>query len=266
MSEHAYNVLYTPSNVRGSDGRKVTSLNEELLDSLNVKFIRITWTDWINNIRYRVVPRAYFRLLLDCNRPGIPITNACFGVVGLTVTPGFPSAGEYHYVLDMSSFRLAPYTPGHAVIFGYFQNKVPTLEHGLTVPHCPRTILKRIVERAAHQGGVSYLVGFESEFTLLSATAPKIIPVNNSDYGRSFKLPAGSVEATVMEEIALQLEAAHIELQVYLAEAAPGQVCTYSCTYGSALLTRHSTRSRPAHSLLWKLQTPSFRRAKPSTM
>lgn len=243
MSEHAYNVLYTPSNVGSSGGKAVSSLSEEFLDRLNVKFIRITWTDWINNIRYRVVPRAYFKLLVDSNRPGVSLTKASFALVSLTLAPGFPSAGEYHYVLDVSSFRLAPYAPGHATIFGYFQNKAPTPEHGLVVPYCTRTLLKRIVERAADQAGVSYLVGFESEFTLLSATAPKIIPVNNSDWSLSSKLPVGSVEATVLEEVALNLEGAGIELQMYHAEAAPGQVCMYCHSYEGAPLTCHSTRS-----------------------
>lgn len=223
MSDHAYNVVYDASNFKASD----TPLSEELLDKLNVKFIRITWTDWINNIRYRIVPREYFRRLLDSTRPGVSMSTAVFGLVFLELAPGFHAFGEYHYVLDTTSFRLAPYAPGHATVFGYFQNKTPTPEHGLSVPYCPRTLLGRITERAKRHAGVSYLVGFESEFTLLSATAPKIVPVNIADWSVSTKLPSGSVEAQVLEEIALKLEEASIELQMYHAEAAPGQVCIH---------------------------------------
>ena len=222
MVEHAYGVVYSPANVDAYRDRG--ALSEEFLDSVGVQFIRITWVDWINNIRYRVVPRPYFRKLLESARPGVSLTTATFGLVFLAVAPGFTGTGEHHYVLDLSSFRLAPYAPGHASIMGFFQHKLPTPEHGLTLPYCPRTLLKRIAQRAQDAAGVSYLVGFESEFILLSATSPKIVPVNTADWSVSSKLPSGSVEATVLEEIALKLAEAGIELQMYHAEAAPGQV------------------------------------------
>lgn len=221
--EHAYGVVYTPSNVDSYVGQK-TSLTEDLLDRLGIQFIRITWVDWINNIRFRVVPRPYFQKLLASARPGVSLAKAGFGLVFLAVAPGFPPAGEYHYVLDESSFRLSPYAPGHATVFGWFQHKVPDPEHGLTVPYCPRTALKRVVQRAQEQAGVSYLVGFESEFILLSATKPRIVPVNEADWSVSSKTPSGAIETIVMEEIAVKLLEAGIELQMYHAEAAPGQV------------------------------------------
>ena len=221
MSEHAYGVVYSPSNV-GVQGP--IALTEGWLDRLGIKFIRITWVDWINNVRYRVVPRPYFRKLLESARPGVSLTKAALGLVFLAVAPGFSGTGEHHYVLDTSSFRPAPYAPGHATVFGFFQNKVPTPEHGLVVPHCPRTLLARIAQRAQDEAGVSYLVGLESEFILLSATTPKIVPVNDADWSVSSKLPSGSVEAVVLEEIAEKLIEAGIELQMYHAEAAPGQV------------------------------------------
>ena len=74
---------------------------------------------------------------------------------------------------------------------------------------------------------MSYLVGFESEFILLSATKPKIVPVNEADWSVSSKMPSGAVETIVMEEIALKLGEAGIELQMYHAEAAPGQVSLF---------------------------------------
>jgi glutamine synthetase len=47
--------------------------------------------------------------------------------------------------------------------------------------------------------------------------------VNNHGWSNSPALPSGSVEAKVLEEIADALETAGIELQMYHAEAAPGQ-------------------------------------------
>ncbi|EKM52265.1 uncharacterized protein PHACADRAFT_260518 [Phanerochaete carnosa HHB-10118-sp] len=220
--EHAFGVVYTPSNV-DSYGRQSPPLTEEYLDRHGVQFIRITWVDWINNIRYRVIPRPYFKKLLESARPGVSITKAVFGLVALALAPGFTGTGEYHYVLDLSSFKLAPYEPGHATVFGFFQYKVPDPEHGLVVPYCPRTLLKRIVKRAQDEAGASYLVGFESEFILLNATKSQIVPVNEADWSVSSKMPSGAVETTVMQEIAVKLAEAGIELQMYHAEAAPGQ-------------------------------------------
>jgi glutamine synthetase len=224
MVEHAYGVVYNPSNVQSYNDQKSMLLTDDFLDSVGVNFIRITWVDWINNIRYRVIPRPYFRKLLESSRPGVSLAKVSFGLVFLAMAPGFTGTGEYHYVLDLSSFRLAPYAPGHASVMGFFQNKLPTPKYGLTVPFCPRTLLKRIAKRAQDEAGVTYLVGFESEFILLSSTSPKIVPVNDADWSVSSKLPSGSVEAIVLEEIAVKLAIAGIEVQMYHAEAAPGQV------------------------------------------
>ena len=72
--------------------------------------------------------------------------------------------------------------------------------------------------------GVSFLVGVESEFILVSATRPEPVCVNYADWSCASKFRTGSVENAVLEEIAGCLVAAGIELQMYHAEAAPGQV------------------------------------------
>ena len=59
-------------------------------DSPIVDFIRIQWVDLINNIRYRVVSKAYFKkLLLSSARPGVSITNCVLGLVFLSLADGF---------------------------------------------------------------------------------------------------------------------------------------------------------------------------------
>ena len=72
--------------------------------------------------------------------------------------------------------------------------------------------------------GISFLVGVESEFILLKESSPNIVAVNHGDWSTSAKLPAGSVEEAVLQEIADTLQTAGIEVQMYHAEAAPGQV------------------------------------------
>ena len=222
LHEYRHGVVYTPST---ADPAPQPNLEDETyLDSLGVKYIRITWLDYINKPRYRVVPRAYFKKLLKSSRPGVSLAKAALGLVSLELTPGFSGTGSYHYVFDPSSFRLAPYAPGHASMMGFFQEKTPSPQYGLVVPLCPRWILKRIVDKAQSVAGATYLVGFESEFILLKSTTQELVPVNLGDWSTSSKMQSGTIEYTVMEEIADCLVDAGIELQMHHPEAAPGQV------------------------------------------
>ena len=77
---------------------------------------------------------------------------------------------------------------------------------------------------AEEQAGVSFLVGMEHEFMLLSLTRPEPVCVNDDNWSSAAKFRTGSVETLVLEEIAGCLLDAGIEVQQYHAEAAPGQV------------------------------------------
>ena len=81
---------------------------------------------------------------------------------------------------------------------------------------------KHLSRKAKNEPNVSFLIGVESEFILLKQTNP-IEAVSNHGWSNSSALPPGSVEAKVLEEIADALNTAGIELQMYQAEAAPGQ-------------------------------------------
>ena len=159
-----------------------------LLEDPRVKYVRVTWVDLVNFVRYRVVPIAHFRkLVLDAfssssvtslspalsspppssseeaqkgndgarfnAHPGITITKATMGLVYLTMAEGFSATGEYVYVPDLKAARLLSYAPGHANVFGWFQEKQVEADAVkvdgqdlFEVPLCPRTILKRIVQ------------------------------------------------------------------------------------------------------------------------
>lgn len=66
-------------------------------------------------------------------------------------------------------------------------------------------------------------MGFESEFTLLKSTRP-IEPVGTHLYAAPSATYPDRVETKVLEEIANGIVADGIELQVYHAEGAAGQV------------------------------------------
>lgn len=108
---------------------------------------------------------------------------------------------------------------------GWFQEKTPVLRADLRlsveVDLCPRTILKRVVEKARN-ANVDFLVGFESEFILLKSTNP-VEAANYHSWSASNGFLSGSTEALVLREIADSIQASGIELQMYHPEAAPGQ-------------------------------------------
>jgi hypothetical protein len=112
--------------------------------------VRIYWVDLVNIHRCRIVPIEHFRKLLATNRPGVNLAKVSFGIVGLTVAPGFLPIGEYLYTFDMTTLKPCPFAPGHVAILGQFEEKEavqgvdgsPTI----TVSLCPRTLLRRIIE------------------------------------------------------------------------------------------------------------------------
>ena len=92
--------------------------------------------------------------------------------------------------------------------------------------------------RKAADADIRFLVGFESEVILLKSTNP-VTAVNTHDWSHTNGLPAGSVESLVVKEIANGIQESDIELQMYHAEAAPGQVRQ---TLRFALHASHQTR------------------------
>ena len=140
MSLEPYGVQHKPGN---STGPKI-SVND--LGELGIRYVRITWVDLINNIRYRVLSLSYFRRLLESRRPGISVPSAVFGLINLHMAEGFVPIGEYLYVPDLNTMRICPYAEGHASVFGWFQQKVPPPNGGLEVELCPRTLLKKVLQ------------------------------------------------------------------------------------------------------------------------
>ncbi|EPT02031.1 hypothetical protein FOMPIDRAFT_99756 [Fomitopsis schrenkii] len=213
-------VVYKPQQ---TSRRQPLTLQELGLADREVNYVRIQWVDLINSVRFRILPVSYFIRLCETARPGVCLSKATLGLVGIGMAEGFIGTGEYLYAIDLSSFRLCPYAPGHAVVMGWFQEKIPPPGGTLAAPLCPRTLLQNVLDEAKAKAGLSFLAGFEHEFILLSATSPKLVTVNDAGYSCSAKSRTGTVEYVVMEEIADALQAAGIELQMVHAEAAPGQ-------------------------------------------
>jgi glutamine synthetase len=192
----------------------------------NYKYVRIQWVDLINNIRFRVIPMPYFLKLLMTSRPGTSLTKASLGIVFVTIVEGFSATGEYLYAIDLSTLKQCPYAPGHASVMGWFEEKEPIAglvgHRAVEVDLCPRTILRRVVDNAKQISGIEFLVGFETEFILLKKTMP-VEAINQHGWCNAPALPSGTKEAQILEEIAEALAISGVEVQMYHAEAAPGQ-------------------------------------------
>lgn len=140
MSLKPYGVQYKPGMPTGP------KISVKSLEKLGIRYVRITWVDLINNIRYKVLPLSYFKKVLESDRPGISLPTAAFGLVTLQMAEGFAPIGEYLYVPDLNTLRVCPYVEGHASIYGWFQEKVYPLNGGLEVELCPRTLLKKVLQ------------------------------------------------------------------------------------------------------------------------
>lgn len=209
-------IAYSPA------GPALPHLTTELLKARNVGYVRVQWVDLTNNVRYRVLPLAYFDKLLKSERPAIHLTMATLGLIFLSLADGFGATGELAYVCDLNSIKICTYAPGHASIMGWFQEKYPPPgpNPSYDINLCPRTLLNRIANDAKSQSSVDFLVGFETEFILLDKNHQ---PVNQHGWSCSPALYTGSVESVVLQEIADALVTDGIELQMYHAEGAPGQ-------------------------------------------
>jgi hypothetical protein len=82
-----HGVRYEPVDLPGEG--KQAGISIENLRAKGIKYIRIQWVDLINNIRYRVLPLAYFEKLLKTSRPGTSLTKAALGIVVVTLAEGF---------------------------------------------------------------------------------------------------------------------------------------------------------------------------------
>lgn len=238
-SSDAYGIAYTPKAISGTSSQLIV----DDLSAHRVRFVRIQWDDYTNVTRCKIFPLTAFLSLLACPRPGVGVGTNVFGLVDATLAEGSSAIGEYFIVPDMSTLSICYYAPGHASVMGLFQRKRrPDPSASLDLPLCPRGMLRRIetcvcehhwqdhpvmcdtddlLFREAQAAGVEFLVGIETEFILLDSEDK---PVSFAPWASTAKLATGSVASTVLEEVVTALEGSGIEVLMYHAEAAPGQV------------------------------------------
>ncbi|KAL0568953.1 hypothetical protein V5O48_013021 [Marasmius crinis-equi] len=221
--EYSHGVVYKPENLKNV-GYVLENASYD-----GFKYVRIYWIDLANSRRCRVLPLNYFKELMQANRPGVNIAKISLGLVYLMAPPttvSFSAVGEYICVPDLSTLRPLPFAPGHLGVLGYLEEKTPYpgTDGKLTVevPLCARSLLKRIVETTRKELNTDFIVGFETEFILLSSTRP-VTASNEHQWSSPVGFLAGSKEALILEEIGDAMQASNLSLQMLHSEAAPGQ-------------------------------------------
>ncbi|TFY55234.1 hypothetical protein EVJ58_g8375 [Rhodofomes roseus] len=185
-------------------GPRYTSVDDLRLEERGIKYVRVQYVDYGNTVRFRVLPVSYFKRVCKVARPSLIISPFALAFVGIRFAGGFRRTDDCLHVIDLNSFRICTYAPGHAVVMTWFQEK-------------------KVVDEARAKTGLTFLVGFESEFLLLRKASLPPELVNDAGWGCSLGYRTGAVESAVLDEIVDCIEGAGVEAHYIHGEAAPAQ-------------------------------------------
>ncbi|OTB10682.1 hypothetical protein K445DRAFT_69763 [Daldinia sp. EC12] len=200
------------------------------LQSLNAKYLRVSWHDYTSSNKCRLIPiKQVFKTLSSGKPLTLSIAKASFGMTQIdTLIPQASATGMYTVRPDWSSLKPGP-TKGHVSCYAHF-----TELDGSDSALCPRTILRKTMQKATAQG-LDFLLGFEVEFIVLernpdaSATSLDRFQTLRSD-GHSWSVSRAFADwgregsfTTAIDEILDSLDEAGIEVDQFHAENAPGQ-------------------------------------------
>jgi glutamine synthetase len=160
---------------------------------------------------------AHTRFLPSFLESGIGLTVAMqsFNMLDQLVPEGsFGPVGEIRLVPDPTSFAVLPYAPHAARMLC----DMVTLE-GEPWSACPRSFLRRMIDRAAAQGFV-FKAAIENEFTLARRENGQYVPLDRSPCFSTIGMDSAS---PVMTEILEALTAQGVFPEQYYAELGPGQ-------------------------------------------
>ncbi|KAK8037747.1 extracellular developmental signal biosynthesis protein FluG [Apiospora marii] len=241
--------ISTTTLVKSQSGNKSSSSRPKrdvakLLHETGCKWVRLVWVDYTASTRCRVIPVKQVLKALHQNGGNGSWTNtmAAFGLLQIDMPiPQITSTGMYKLAVDWASLRAGP-APGHMSCFSEFREPDGLVES----PLCPRTLLRRVVERARASHGLTFLLGFEIEFVVMerndqtaqgdattttTTTAKEKFRPLQADDGHAWAMARsladtgrpGSFNTVLDGELADALDAAGIEIEQYHAESAPGQ-------------------------------------------
>lgn len=197
-------------------------LRKFLSQEPTVKFLRLQWVDYTATVRLRILPIARALHLLPRGK-SVNVTKAVLGLLQTdAISRGFRATGQYQLYPIISSLHIGA-RPGYAMVQCEFRD-----DNGQPVPSCPRTFLRRIVERALDHG-IEFHVGFEIEVVFMSYETEGgqakygSYPVTQGHSWSAARALHDNKIMQVVESIIAQLERSGIGVQQFHPESAPGQ-------------------------------------------
>ncbi len=146
---------------------------------------------------------------------GLTVAMQSFNMLDRLVAEGsFGPVGEIRLTPDLESFALLPYAPKSARLLC----DMTTLD-GEPWGACPRTFLRRMIERG-RAAGVGLKAAFENEFTLGRREGDRYVPLDQSPCFSTIGMDSA---APVMIELIEALMAQGVYPEQYYAELGPGQ-------------------------------------------
>ena len=177
----------------------------------NVHFLRLQFTDIDGIIKNVEVPESQFEKALD--------GRVMFD--GSSIE-GFTRIEESDMVLipDLETFAVFPWVTEHGRVGRLVCDVVNP--DGSPFPGCPRTLLKRQLERAKKMG-YNVMAGPEAEFFLFQVDASGNPVTETHDKGSYFDLSPVDRGEEARRDVALVLESMGYEVEAAHHEVAPGQ-------------------------------------------
>jgi len=160
---------------------------------------------------------CHTRFLNSYLRSGIGLTVAMqsFNMLDQLAPEGsFGPVGEIRLVPDLETFAVLPYTAKSARLLC----DMHTLE-GKPWDACPRSFLKRTIERA-RAAGFALQASFENEFTLARRDGEQFVPIDKSPCFSTIGMDGAT---PVMIDVIEALIAQGVYPEQYYAELGPGQ-------------------------------------------
>ncbi len=184
----------------------------KVADEEDVHFMRLEFTDIMGVLKNVEIPRSQFDKALD--------GQIMFD--GSSIE-GFTRIEESDMLLhpDLDTFRLNPWMnpDGSRVARLICDVKLPD---GSDFPGCPRTTLRRQVERAAKKG-YKMVAGPEAEFFLFQKDEDEEVVTETHDVGGYFDLTPVDRGEEARRDIVIMLEEMGFEVEAAHHEVAPGQ-------------------------------------------
>ncbi|CAJ2502266.1 Uu.00g096600.m01.CDS01 [Anthostomella pinea] len=198
------------------------------LRASGAKYLRIYWHDYTSSARCRFIQMKQVYKTMESGRPmTLSLARCCFGLLQTDkMIPQVNATGMYTMHPDWSTLKLGP-VAGHISCYGEFREL-----DGSEATLCPRTILRKSIEKAA-ANNLTFLLGFELEFVILernpdTSSPDRYKPLNNE--GQAWSMARVLADwgsegsfTTAIDEVLDRLEKADISIEQFHPESGTGQ-------------------------------------------